>query len=149
MISKQKGFSLLEAVISLAVLSVGGLGLVRMQSYLERKADYALNSLEAIALAESKLDHYRTRSTISGAIGTVLFDGASMAAGMYPENGLSVSGSAYSFNRKVFITDAILLPGATSAAAKTIKVKIDWTDRWGTPHAIEFKTMVSRFSEFN
>ncbi|MGR5064249.1 type IV pilus modification PilV family protein [Photobacterium sp. DNB22_13_2] len=148
MTSRQKGFSLLEAVISLTVLSVGVLGLIRMQSYLERKTDYALNSLEAVALAESQLDLYRTRSTSISAIGTILFDGTSMAAGTYSDSGLSVSGSDYNFNRQVVISDSMVIPGTTSAAAKTIEVTIDWTDRWGTLHAIELKTMVSRFSEF-
>ncbi|NVP02780.1 prepilin-type N-terminal cleavage/methylation domain-containing protein, partial [Photobacterium damselae subsp. damselae] len=46
------GFSLLEVVITLAVLSVGVLGLVKMQAYMEVKAENALKTLDALHIAE-------------------------------------------------------------------------------------------------
>ncbi|BAX52063.1 hypothetical protein PDPE_1-01966 [Photobacterium damselae subsp. piscicida] len=45
---KPQGFSLLEVVITLAVLSVGVLGLVKMQAYMEVKAENALKTLDAL-----------------------------------------------------------------------------------------------------
>nr|WP_087024285.1 prepilin-type N-terminal cleavage/methylation domain-containing protein [Thaumasiovibrio subtropicus] len=150
MSNKQKGFSLLESLISLIVLSVGILGLIRLQTFVDQKADYALNSLEALALAESQLELYRTRSSNSSATNTLYFDGASMAANTYPESNISVSGSEYTFDRTTTIANSIFIPPANvSAAAKTITVEVEWTDRWANTNTISMATMVSRYSEFD
>ncbi len=148
--NKQKGFSLLESLIALIVLSVGVLGLVRLQTFVDQKADYALNSLEALSLIESKLELYRTRSSNSAATNTIFFDGVSMAAGTYTEPSLSLSGSNYTFERKTTIADSLLIPpDDVSAAAKTITVNVTWDDLWGQNNTISMATMVSRYSEFD
>ncbi|NVP03453.1 prepilin-type N-terminal cleavage/methylation domain-containing protein, partial [Photobacterium damselae subsp. damselae] len=71
---KPQGFSLLEVVITLAVLSVGILGLVKMQAYMEVKAENALKTLDALHIAESQMEYYQTRaSNVSGATGLIPF----------------------------------------------------------------------------
>jgi len=72
MIFNSKGFSLIEVLISLVVLSVGVLGLVKMQTYMEVKSENALHSIDALHLAEQKLELFRTRSQ-SAATGTILY----------------------------------------------------------------------------
>ncbi|WP_413113943.1 type IV pilus modification PilV family protein [Thaumasiovibrio sp. DFM-14] len=149
---QQHGFSLLESLIALVVLSVGILGLVRLQVFIDKKADYALTSLEALSLAELKLEHYRTRSTNSAATSTLWFDGTELAdnGSGVTENDLAVSGSSYTFARQTVINDAIMLPPpSVSAAAKTITVSVGWQDRWGEVHSIDLNTMLSRYSEFD
>ncbi|WIH22852.1 type IV pilus modification PilV family protein [Photobacterium damselae] len=73
-IKKITGFSLLEVVITLAVLSVGVLGLVKMQAYMEVKAENALKTLDALHIAEAQMEYYQTRvSNVSGATGLISF----------------------------------------------------------------------------
>ena len=45
MISKQKGFSLIEVLISFLLLGIGALGLTKLQIYMERESDYAIQSI--------------------------------------------------------------------------------------------------------
>ncbi|MCX8764228.1 type IV pilus modification PilV family protein, partial [Vibrio parahaemolyticus] len=88
MISKQKGFNLLEVLISFLLIGVGALGLTKLNVYLERESDYAIESIEALRLAENKLEWFRTRgasdalSTISTASFAAIATGSS-ATGAY------------------------------------------------------------------
>ncbi|HIF9069683.1 TPA: type IV pilus modification PilV family protein [Photobacterium damselae] len=134
------GFSLLEVVITLAVLSVGVLGLVKMQAYMEVKAENALKTLDALHIAESQMEYYQTRaSNVSGATGLIPF--ASMADSTYCRQSM-VSGSIYTLT-----CDALTL--SLSDALRTIEVKVSWSDRHGVSQAVSLKTALSKYSEFD
>ncbi|ODA21617.1 type IV pilus modification PilV family protein [Photobacterium damselae] len=139
-LTKHQGFSLLEVVITLAVLSVGVLGLVKMQAYMEVKAENALKTLDALHIAESQMEYYQTRaSNVSGAIGLIPF--ASMADSTYCRQSM-VSGSIYTLT-----CDASNL--SLSGALRTIDVKVSWFDRHGVSQAVSLKTALSKYSEFD
>ncbi|NMV23229.1 prepilin-type N-terminal cleavage/methylation domain-containing protein, partial [Vibrio parahaemolyticus] len=70
MISKQKGFNLLEVLISFLLIGVGALGLTKLNVYLERESEYAIKSIEALRLAENQLEWFRTRGA-SDALSTI------------------------------------------------------------------------------
>lgn len=63
--NKQSGFSLIEVMISFVLIGVGALGLVKLQAYIEQRADYAMHSIEALNLAEQKLEWFRSRGASS------------------------------------------------------------------------------------
>ncbi|MGI2801078.1 type IV pilus modification PilV family protein [Photobacterium damselae] len=139
-LTKPQGFSLLEVVITLAVLSIGVLGLVKMQAYMEVKAENALKTLDALHIAESQMEYYQTRaSNVSGATGLIPF--ASMADSTYCRQSM-VSGSIYTLT-----CDASNL--SLSGALRTIEVKVSWSDRHGVSQAVSLKTALSKYSEFD
>ena len=74
MTSKQKGFSLIEVLVSTLLLGGGVLGLTQLQVYMEKESEYALNSLEALQLAEEKLEWFRTRGASSASSDIVVAD---------------------------------------------------------------------------
>ncbi|MGR5207930.1 type IV pilus modification PilV family protein [Vibrio sp. PNB23_22_6] len=134
MISKQQGFSLIEILISFLLLGVGALGLTKLQIYMERKSDYAIQSMEALRLAENQLEWFRTRGA-SAALSTI-----STASFASISTGSSVIGS-YTVQWDV--------PAATvSGSLKTITITSSWQDRTGETQSVELKTMISRYSEF-
>ncbi len=137
-----KGFSLLEVVITLAVLSVGVLGLVKIQAYMEVKAENALKTLDALYIAEAQMEYYQTRaSNVSGATGLIPF--ASMADSTYCIDSTAISkGYFIACN----VSDSI---AALSSALKTIEVKVSWSDRHGVSQAVSLKTVLSKYSEFD
>ncbi len=135
MISKQKGFSLLEVLIAFLLLGVGALGLTKLNVYLERESEYAIKSIEALRLADNKLEWFRTRgaSAASSAIPVADFDSIA--------TGTSTDG-IYTLNWQV--------PAATvSGSLKTISVTTSWQDRLGQTQSVQLKTMLSRYSEFD
>ena len=135
-----KGFSLLEVVIALGVLSVGVLGLVKMQAYMEVKAENALKTLDALHIAEAQMEFYQTRaSNISGAIGLISF--VSMAESTNCLQSM-VRGTDYTLT-----CDADTL--SLSDALRTIDVSVSWADRRGVSQAVSLKTAISKYSEFD
>lgn len=131
MISKQQGFSLIEVLITFIILIVGIMGLIKLQTYMERQADYAENSIKALHLAETKLEFFRSRS-VSGAHGTLLFSAIS--------SGSVISGV---YTTKWVVNDSL------SGALKTIEIETGWNSRWNERQSVALKTMISKYNEFD
>lgn len=55
-VSTQQGFSLIEIVIALLLISLASLGVVQLQTDLERQSDYVVQAMEALNLAENALE---------------------------------------------------------------------------------------------
>ncbi|EDP58625.1 prepilin-type N-terminal cleavage/methylation domain-containing protein [Vibrio sp. AND4] len=135
MIAKQQAFSLIEVLIVFLIIGVGAHGLTKLQIYMERESDYAIQSMEALRLAENQLEWFRTRgaSDAMSTISTASFD--LIATG-------SSAVGAYTLEWEV--------PVATvSGSLKTIVIKSSWQDRMGETQSIRLKTMISRYSEFD
>ncbi|MEF1207821.1 type IV pilus modification PilV family protein [Photobacterium damselae] len=145
------GFSLLEVVITLAVLSVGVLGLVKMQAYMEVKAENALKTLDALHIAETQMEYYQTRaSNVSGATGLISFSELSEPVTSKLKHCLSpelTAGTVFELDCEVANASGGL--SALSSALKTIEVKVSWSDRHGVSQAVSLKTALSKYSEFD
>ena len=133
MISKMKGFSLLEVLISITVLSIGILGLVKMQAFMEVKAENALKSIDALYLSETTLENYLTRNASGSSITFDSITSTSAATGIF---GIEIS----------VISSPI---SSISNALKIVTVTTSWDDRHGHSRAVELKTAISRYSEFD
>jgi type IV pilus assembly protein PilV len=150
-ISRQKGFNLVEVLISFMLIGVASLSLVKLQVYVEQKADYAIQSVEALHLAEQQMEYYRTRaSDLSGAVGVIAFDELDQVSGatgllkhcLYNMNG--IVGSSYQLACEV--VDG---PPAISQAIKVVTVSVTWMDRMNAPQSLSLQSMVSKYSEFD
>lgn len=141
MVNKQQGFSLIEVMISFILIGIGALGLVKMQTYIEQRADYALRSIEALHYAEDQLEWFRTR-------------GASAAVPV-ADYTLDIRTASSSVASNSFISSPYTLTWtvkavpALSGALKNISIQASWTDRLGHPQSVELKTMISKYSEFD
>ncbi|ANQ20782.1 type IV pilin [Vibrio natriegens] len=135
MISKQQGFSLLEVLVAFLLLGVGALGLTKLNVYLERESDYAIQSIEALRLAENKLEWFRTRGASSAVSVIPIADFDSIATG-------SSAAGAYT-------VEWVVPPATISGSLKTITVTSSWEDRMGQTQSVQLKTMISRYSEFD
>ncbi|MGB1281141.1 MAG: type IV pilus modification PilV family protein [Vibrio cyclitrophicus] len=152
MISKQKGFSLVEVLISFLLIGISSLGLVKLQVYVEQKSDYAIQSLEALNFAERQMEYYRTRaSDVSGAVGLIPFDelddfisGTSGDRKHCLYNMDGIVGSPYTL--ECIVEDG---PIAVSQSVRTITVTVNWTDRMDNPQSVALNTMLSKYSEFD
>ncbi|MBP2701949.1 type IV pilus modification PilV family protein [Photobacterium lucens] len=132
-----KGFSLLEVVISLAVLSIGVLGLVKMQAYMEVKSENALKTLDALYLAEKKLELFQTRSQ-SGGSGTIPYSSIISS----PSEAIPISG--ITMTRKITVINNEPVSGA-----KKINVIVSWQDRRDVTQNVSLDTVISKYSEFD
>lgn len=137
MISNAKGFSLIEVLISLIVLSVGVLGLVKLQTYMEVKSENALRTIDALYLAEETLERFQTRAQVVGT-GTILY------SSIIPSPKTSVSMAGATVTHEVKVIDDTPVVGA-----KKIKVIVSWKDRWDTLQQVSLDTVISKYSEFD
>jgi type IV pilus assembly protein PilV len=130
------GFSLLEVVIALGVLSVGVLGLVKMQAYMEVKAENALKTLDALHIAEAQMELFTTRAQ-STAGGTILYES------------ISASTTTFVLDNQIAKKIITVKSDVPVSNAKDITVKVEWRDRRNDLRTVELKTVISKYSEFD
>lgn len=117
-LGRQLGVSLIEALVALAVMAIGMLGIVGVQSTLRANSDVAKQRSEALRLAQREVEGWRS-FVVLGSTGTSPPGYADIASG---------AASAAGVNAEYTITRTV-----TSLAAprtgKTLKVQVSWTDR--------------------
>ncbi|UXI00753.1 prepilin-type N-terminal cleavage/methylation domain-containing protein [Photobacterium sp. TY1-4] len=119
------GFSLLEVLISLLVISIGILGMMKMQAYFEHKSEVAAKGLVALQIAESQ------QESVKGAP----FDAIAGDSGTIPH-----SGTTYNWQQ-------VVSPKTIGSAgdAKQVEVKVSWKDRWDQDQNISLVTLHTKY----
>jgi len=136
-----KGFSLIEVLIALLVLSVGLLALGVFQGSLLRSASDSVARAEAVALAEEKLEDLRSFTVVEVPVGTTWAASNSVMAFDYIGNdsgGRLASTSDYSlkssatgsvnFNRRWAVTNITI----NGVPAKQVLMTVSWQDKDAT-----------------
>lgn len=109
--SNQKGFTLLELLIALVILSIGLLGLAGLHIAAIRGNVSGFKISTATAIAQQRLEELKALDTTSTAL----------AAGVYPDNNIVVQGITY--NRSYTVVDDTPVIGTS-----TLTITITWTD---------------------
>lgn len=135
--TKEQGFSLIEVMITFLLVGVSVLGLIKLQAYIEQKADFALHSVEALNLAEQKLEWFRTRGSLSS--------NSSFAVASYDSD--IVSGTEQAGNLYT-LTWTVTEPHSLLGSVKSVDIEASWFDRQGNKQTVKLQTMISKFSEF-
>ncbi|MBW7441666.1 prepilin-type N-terminal cleavage/methylation domain-containing protein, partial [Escherichia coli] len=87
--ARQRGFSLIEAAIAMAIMAFGMLAIIGLQGMLHQKADLGRQRSEATRLAEQQLEQLRSFNAISSGTGLVAW--ADMASGSDTPTGSNAS----------------------------------------------------------
>lgn len=132
----QRGVTLIEALVAMAVMAFGMLALVGVQSTLRINADMARQRAEATRMAEQELESARTFVTVGAAAGATEYDSIA-TVGTRTVQPLERSAD-FSVDRLV-----IDQPGGLY---KTLKVTVSWTDRQGENRSVVLRNVVSRAS---
>lgn len=136
-VSKQQGFSLIEVLTAFVLIGIGALGLIKLQTYVEQRADYAAHSIQALHLAEKKLEWFRTRGASAAASSIAVADFNTSIV-----DGNDTTHPLYSLSWSV--------PSITlSGAVKTVVIDAYWQDRFGQTQKVRLQTMLSKYSEFD
>ncbi len=134
---KQRGFSLVEVMITFALIGISALGLIKLQAYIEQRADYALHSIKALNVAEQRLEWFRTR----GATAAQRF----ITTPDYERNIVSYVCS----DDPIYTVSWSVREPDSSLEVKTIDMEVSWLDRHGSKQTVSLQTMLSKYSEFN
>ncbi|WP_100752768.1 type IV pilus modification PilV family protein [Vibrio salilacus] len=133
MLSSRQGFSLLEVLVALAMISIASLGLTKLQVSVEQRADFAVNSVVALNLAEQQLEWFGTRGAVSGYSDTEVADFA-----------LLQSGTELELYAPYHIRWQLSpVPGWDSNDLQQVQVNVSWPQRSGDRQSISILTLLS------
>lgn len=124
-----QGVSLIEALVALAVMAIGLLGVAGMQTTLRSTADLSKQRSEAVRLAQEKLEDLRSFGELVVPTGSTERDYAGIVT---PAPEVVTSSANTGFANTVFTrTVTVTAPSATQPRFKTVRVKVGWYDRVG------------------
>ncbi|MDM8535792.1 prepilin-type N-terminal cleavage/methylation domain-containing protein [Desulfobacterales bacterium HSG17] len=123
-ISEESGFSLLEVMISLAILAVGLLGIAALQITAIKGNSSGMKMTEVSTLIGSKLEDYRQ------------MDYANVITPDEPEIVKIHESDSSVYTRTTTVTN-----DTPDIGLKTVTVELSWTDT--RPHSVSFMTIIS------
>ncbi|WP_395699203.1 prepilin-type N-terminal cleavage/methylation domain-containing protein [Aquabacterium sp.] len=134
--SRQRGVTLIEALVAMAVMAFGMLAIVGVQSTLRINADLAKQRAEATRIAEQQIEAIRAFRTVgSGNAGASEYD--NLVSQGTPAT-ITLPESNTSYQRTVAIT-----PQA-DGIQQTVKVLVTWTDRYDVERRVVLRDVISR-----
>jgi Tfp pilus assembly protein PilV len=126
----QRGISLIEALLALAVMALGMMGLVGVQSTLRSTSDVAKQRSEAVRIAQVEIERWRAFTALAGGGGTNYGDMVDATA--------TVAGTNATFTRTTDITTMTAPRPGTS-----MSVTVDWTDRTDQAQSVRLATLIA------
>ena len=129
---RQRGTSLLEALVAFLVLSLGMLTVARVQTQLRLNADVARQRSEAVRLAQEDLENLRDFAVIAVAAGARAYDAIASASRSVDTD---AGATHYTVARQIDAADA---PHAKSAV-----VTVSWIDRSGGPQQVVLNSLIA------
>jgi len=123
---RQRAVALIEALVALAVMAIGLLGVVGMQATLRTNADLSRQRSEAVRMAQEKIESLRAFSQlgVEGA-GTSEPEYADVITSTAEDVTPSSGRASATFKRTVSVAP----PNAGDPAMKTLSVTVEWWDR--------------------
>lgn len=132
-ISNQRGVSLIEALVALAVMAFGMLGVAAMQATLRQNADLARQRGEATRLAQATIEALRAYTVVDSVAGRRAY--ADVTTALPDEN---IVGTNATFVRSVNVT------AEDALKRKTVDVRVTWTDRTSASHVVRLSSVIYR-----
>lgn len=128
-----RGVALIEAVVALAVMAFGMLGVAAMQASLRQSVDLARQRAEAVRLAQESIESMRAYSVINSVAGRTAY-----ADLMAPVGAETITQTNATYTRTVFIA-----PDA-GQNRKTVDVLVTWADRTNATHQVRLSSVIHR-----
>lgn len=130
-----RGVSLLEALVAMAVMAVGAVAVVGLQSTLRSNGDLAKQRSEATRLAQARIEEWRGFAGLTATAGVVDWTDVTSV------NEPGLVGSSAVFTRSSTVVES----GAADDAplSKTLHVRMTWQDRTGVDQSVELNTTMA------
>lgn len=136
-VQRQRGLSLVEALVALAVMAFGMLAYVGVQSTLRYNGDVAKQRSEAVRIAQEAIEAWRAYVVVEADAAAV--DYADIETLVDETLTGDPANTTYTLSRTV--TDAATDPAAPRM--KTLVVDVTWEDRNGNPQSVRLSTTIA------
>ncbi len=131
-----RGISLIEALVAMAVMAFGMLGVVGMQATLRANADLSKQRTEAMRIAQERMEDLRNFSVLNTTAGSkALQDKATFGA-------TTVAG--YTTNTTYTVSGAVT--PTTPSTHKTLAINVTWTDRTGAAQNVSLVSALANIA---
>jgi Tfp pilus assembly protein PilV len=132
----RRGVSLIEALVAMAVMAFGMLGVVGLQATLRGHADMSRQRTEATRIAQERIEGLRNFSVLETTAGAQAFaDKVTFA---------STTVTGYTTNTTYTVSGAVTPTGA--AAHKTLVVDVSWADRTGATQTVRLMSAMAQIA---
>lgn len=122
--ARSRGVSLIEALVALAVMAFGLLGVVGMQATLRFNADVSRQRAEAVRMAQEQMENMRSFGVLSGAALPTDHEYVDIITGTdYPAPPSGFANTA--FTR----VTSVINPTVNDPKMKSVQVVVSWLDR--------------------
>lgn len=128
--NREKGQTLIEALITLLFIAVSVIALIRFQSYLAYNNILAEQRNEASILAIQKIEKLRDFQVLNNTSGYTSYQ--SIASGSSTTNSTTTT----------YTTTWTVTP-STNPTYKNLDVKVSWTDRNNNSNTVELTTIIA------
>ncbi len=132
-----RGFSLVEALVALLIVSFGMLAIASFQLTLARSADVAKQRSEATRLARQKMEQLRAYARVETHAGTPHIVN-------YTDDVVSSTAAEVISTNAAFSRTWVVTPNGTDSE-RWINVMVDWTDRGGAPQRVQLFSVISKY----
>jgi Tfp pilus assembly protein PilV len=132
----QRGITLVEALVALAIMAGGMLAYAAMQGTLRQNSDLARQRSEATRVAQERMELLRRFTTVAAAPGQPSYDGVQTALAV-PVLGLT-GNTTYNVSQAVVTSD--------DPPSKTLQVTVSWMDRSGQTQQVRLSSVLAGVS---
>jgi len=128
--ARQQGFTLLEVLVTIIILSIGLLGIAGLTTGVIRGNHFSKNVTSATAAAQTQLEAVK-----SGGYALAVADN-------FPADTVSMGGM--SFSRTTTITAIPPVSPATVSTMKTVSVTASWNESNNTARSVTLETILAQ-----
>lgn len=134
--SRMRGISLIEALVALAVVGIGMIGMVGVQATLRGNADVAKQRSTAVRLLQSGTEEWRAFAQLEADPSPDVVGYAEFAAGTTVDAPVADGNASYTRSRNVAELPAPL-------RGKVLAAMVGWDDRSGEAQAVQMSTVIA------
>lgn len=127
---RQRGVSLIEALVAFAVMALGMMAVAGMQSTLRTSGDLARQRAEAVRIAQDSVESWRAFTTLNITAQRTAFADVATAPAAFANGG----NATYTVTRRASAPAAV--SGATTPVIRTLVVDVTWEDRTGQSQSV-------------
>jgi Tfp pilus assembly protein PilV len=126
---RQRGISLVEALVAMLVMSFGMLAIVGLQATMRQNADIAKQRSEAVRIAQVEVERWRGFTTFTGGVDDESFNNLASSAA-----DVDIAGQNATYTLSRTVTDS------ADGNFKTLVVDVVWLDRVDAPQSVRLST---------
>lgn len=135
----QHGVSLIEALVAMAIMAIGMLGVVGLQATLRSNADVTRQRAEAVRIAQADIERWRSFTTLDmpSVVPTPPAPAHLIAFNDMLSGTVNISGDNASYVLTRTVSEV------TGTVGRNVSVTVGWTDRTGTAQNVTLSSQIA------